>query len=156
MTSIKSAFWNIVYGVFFAYMVVGGTVWLKEAGLLHPVPVGDMILMALAIFRLVRLVCYDVILKFVRDALLVAKPDSFFGTMSALVACPWCTGLWFSFFVVFAYYFTVLAGPIILIIALAGVASLFQVLANLIGWHAEGKKRQVLGADAHGSTSTCG
>jgi Protein of unknown function (DUF1360) len=155
MASIKSAFWNIIYALFFVYLVLAGMNWLLENGLVYrTIPLFDFFLMAFAIFRLVRLFSYDVITKFLRDALTKAPAHSFFGTMSTLISCPWCTGLWFAFFVVFFYFATPLAWPIILILALAGIASLFQVLANLIGWHAEGKKRDVLGAG--NSTSTCG
>ncbi len=115
----------------------------------------ELILLALATFRLVRLFCYDVITKFLRDGLAHPKHDSFLGTLHALLSCPWCAGLWFAFFVVFAYFATPFAFPIILILAVAGVASVFQVLANLMGWHAEGKKREVLGS-GHNSSGTCG
>lgn len=111
--------------------------------------------MALATFRLVRLFCYDVITKFIRDGLDYGKSNSFVGTLHALLSCPWCAGLWFSFFVVFAFYLSPLAWPVIMVLAIAGVASVVQITANLIGWHAEGKKRDVLGA-GHNSTSTCG
>lgn len=158
MSLIKSGFWNIVFALLFAALVLYGTDWLSMSGLLgRTLTVGDFFLMALANFRLIRLVCYDVITKFIRDALAPAKKDSFLGTLGALIACPWCAGLWFAFFVVFFYYATPVAWPIILVLALAGIASLFQVLANLIGWHAEGKKRDVLGMNNPGhSTSTCG
>jgi energy-converting hydrogenase Eha subunit G len=77
------------------------------------------------------------------------------GTLSALLHCSWCQGLWFSGFVIFFYFATPLAWPVILILALAGVASFIQILANLAGWSAELKKRTVLGPD-HKSTGTCG
>ncbi|MGB4076662.1 MAG: DUF1360 domain-containing protein [Minisyncoccia bacterium] len=158
MNSTKSAFWNVVFALFFGGLVLSGVDHLLTKNLFYRgVGIGDFLLMALAIFRLVRLVSYDIIFRFVRDALATGKPGSFVGTMSALVSCPWCIGLWFSFFVVFFYYATPYAWPIILILALAGVASVFQVFSNLIGWHAEGKKRDVLGsANPTGSTSTCG
>lgn len=145
-----------MFGVFFAGIVVQGAWWLSGGGRYIPsVSAFDLFLMALAIFRLVRLTSYDVITKFLRDAVAPAPRDSFLGTFSQLVNCPWCTGLWFSFFVVFAYYATPVAYPVILILALAGVASFIQVLANLVGWHAEGKKREVQGAQEP-STTTCG
>lgn len=156
MTTLKSAFWNIVFALFFAAIVLKGTFLLFAWGRI-PVAISpwEFLLLALAIFRLVRLFCYDIITKFIRDALAHPKPDSFLGTLHALISCSWCAGLWFSFFVVFGYYATPLAMPVILILALAGVGSFIQVLANLIGWNAEGKKREVLGA-GHNSTSTCG
>lgn len=158
MTERHSGFWNFVLMLFFAGLVLSGVDHLLSRNLFYRgVGVGDFFLMALAIFRLVRLVSYDVIFKSVRDTLAKGKPGTFVATLSALVACPWCSGLWFAFFVVFFYYASPVAWPVILVLALAGVASLFQIAANLIGWHAEGKKRDVLGGpNASGSTSTCG
>jgi hypothetical protein len=152
-----SAFWSIVYGLFFVLLILGGLMWIGESRFAFVfVPVADMVIMTLAIFRLTRLATYDVITKFIRDAVGKAPPDSFVGTFSQLLNCPWCTGLWFSFFVLFAYYATPLAWPVILILALAGVASLVQVLGNFIGWSAEAKKRQVLSMGDSGSGSSCG
>lgn len=151
-----SAFWSIVYGLFFLGLVFLGVTWIGEENAAFVfVPIIDMVVMALAIFRLTRLATYDVITKFIRDAVGSARPNSFVGTFSQLLNCPWCTALWFSFFVLFAYYATPLAWPVILILALAGVASFFQVLSNLIGWSAEGKKREVLGS-SEPSSSRCG
>jgi hypothetical protein len=153
---MKTAFWNIVYSLFFLVLVFGGMGWLVEQGFMaRTIPLGDFLLMALAIFRLIRLTSYDVITSFIRDAVATARPNTFVGTFSQLVHCPWCTGLWFSFFLVFFYYATPIAWPIILILALAGVASIVQILSNLIGWSAELKKRTVLGPE-NKSTSTCG
>lgn len=153
---MKNAFWNSVYGLFFLVLVFTGFGWLADEGLLHRyVSLGDFLLMALAIFRLIRLTSYDVITKFIRDAVSKAQPDTLVGTFSQLVHCPWCTGLWFSFFVVFFYYASPVAWPIILILALAGIASLIQILSNLFGWSAELKKRTVLGPE-NKSNSTCG
>lgn len=153
---MKSAFWNIVFGLFFAALVVQGSLWLTGGGRYIPsVSAFDLTLMALAIFRLIRLTSYDVITKFIRDAVAPAPHNSFLGTFSQLLNCPWCTGLWFSFFVVFAYFATPVAYPIILILALAGVASVFQIFGNLIGWYAEGKKREVQGA-SEPSVTKCG
>lgn len=153
---MKNAFWSIVYGLFFVVLVFVGMGFLVEEGMLSRyVSLGDFMLMALAIFRLVRLASYDVITQFIRDAVKDAPANSFVGTFSQLVHCPWCTGLWFSFFVVFFYFATPVAWPIILILALAGVAAVIQILANLIGWSAEFKKRVVLGTESK-SNSTCG
>jgi hypothetical protein len=153
---MKTAFWNVAYGLFFLVLVFTGVGHLISYGLLPKgIALGDFLLMALAIFRLTRLTSYDIITAFIREGVKDAPKGSFVGTFSDLVHCPWCTGLWFSFFVVFFYYATPIAWPVILILALAGVASIFQILANLIGWSAEFKKRAVLGSEEK-SRSTCG
>lgn len=152
-----SAFWNIVFGLFFAALVLGGVLFITSVGFMHIfIPLEDMVIMALAIFRLIRLASYDVITRFIRDAVGKAEPDTFLGTFSSLLNCPWCTGLWFSFFVVFAYYLTPLSWPIIIVLALAGVATFFQVLSNFVGWSAEEKKRKVLAMEDSPSRTTCG
>jgi hypothetical protein len=152
-----TAFWNVFFGLFFLAIVFLGVTWLSNAGRLSMyVPLGDFILMALAIFRLTRLVCYDVILAFAREWLSKQQEGTFLGTLSALVHCPWCAGLWFAFFTVFFYFATPIAWPIILVLALAALATTLQILANLLGWSAEYKKRVVLGPEGGKSTSTCG
>ncbi len=151
-----TAFWHVFFGIFFLALVFGGVIWLSDVGRLRAfIPLGDFLLISLAVFRLTRLVCYDVITEFIREWLAKHEQGTFFGTMSALVHCPWCTGLWFSFFVAFSYFATPLAWPVILVLAVASVATTLQLAANLLGWSAEYKKRVVLGPE-HKSTSTCG
>jgi hypothetical protein len=136
-------FWNLIFSLFFAFLVLFGTWWLAASRLIfYDVPARDLILLSLAIFRLVRLFSYDVITAFIRDWFVGAPQNSLRHTLGALVNCPWCIGLWFSFIVVFFYFATPFSWPIIIILALAGVASIFQVLANLIGWSAELKKME--------------
>ena len=63
-------------------------------------------------------------------------------TMAALLSCPWCTGAWLAFAVTFFYFLTPYAWFFILALAVGGVASFIQVLANMVGWRAEHLKQQ--------------
>lgn len=150
-------FWNLAFSAFFAVLVLLAASWLVATGKAYSgISIANFILMALAIFRLVRLFTYDHITAFIRNWF-VGKPEtSLMGTMGALLNCPWCTGLWFSFLVVFFAYATPLAWPIILILALASLASFFQILTNWIGWNAEGKKLEVTKQTGEKHTYTCG
>ena len=149
-------FWSILFSIFFAALLFIGIAWLAATGRFNrPIATGDFILMALAIWRLIRLFTYDAITAFVREWFEGAQPNSFRGTLHALVTCPWCIGLWFSFIVVFFYFATIYAWPVILILALAAVASFLQILGNLVGWSAEAKKRMVQGTGT-GPGGTCG
>ncbi|MEJ0054143.1 MAG: DUF1360 domain-containing protein [bacterium] len=139
-------FWNTVFGLLFILLVISGTHWLAAQGKLpSSVSLGAFMLMALAIFRLVRLFTYDNITAFVRGWFEGCRPGSCAGTLGTLINCPWCTGLWFAFFVPFFYYATPYAWFPILILALAAVGSFFQIVSNLAGWYAEGKKLEVRG-----------
>lgn len=135
--------WNAFFTLFFAALVFVGVWYLAAARLIfYDVPVRDLLLIALATFRLVRLFTYDVITAFIRDWFTDARPNTLRHTLGALLTCPWCTGLWFSFIVVFFYFATPYFWPVILILALAALATFFQILANLIGWAAEAKQHQ--------------
>lgn len=148
------AFWNIFFSLFFALLVLIGIRYLAVNGLIIlTVPAFDFIVLALAIFRLVRLFSYDIITQFIRDWFKDAPEGTLSGTVGALLSCPWCTGLWFSFFVVFVYYATPYAWPVLLMLALAGIASHVQIVSNWVGWNAEYRKRVVTGSSGSG---TCG
>ncbi len=152
-----SAFWSFVYGLFFIFLVFLGLMWIHASRFTFIfIPLEELFVMSLAVFRLTRLTTYDLVTKFIRDAVGKARPDTFVGTFSQLLNCPWCTGLWWALIIVFAYYMTPLSWPVILVLAVAGVASILQIFSNLLGWHAEGKKRSVLGMDDNGSKSSCG
>lgn len=134
-------FWNTVFSIFFAILMILGIWYLAAARLIfYDVPVRDLLLISLAIFRLVRLFTYDHITGFIRDWFKGAPQDSFGHTVGALLNCLWCTGLWFSFVVVFCYFWTPYSWPIILVLAVSAIASFFQVLTNLVSWSAQNKK----------------
>lgn len=136
-------FWNTFFSLFFATLVVLGTAWLFAMDrVFYDIPARDLVLITLAVFRLVRLFTYDVITQFIRDWFKDATPRTLSHTLGALINCPWCTGLWFSFLTVFFYFATVYSWPVILVLALAASASFLQLIANSVGWSAELKKIQ--------------
>lgn len=162
--------WNILFSVLFLAAAFFAYAWLvAERGVPTYIPVWDAVLLALATFRLTRLFVYDHITQFVRDlfldvhtgesgTLVREKPAT--GprrTVAALLGCPWCFGVWAAFVVAYFYYLTPYAWFFLFALALAGVGTLIQILANLIGWSAEFKKRTVEGPGANGQHSgTCG
>ncbi|MDB5236931.1 MAG: sporulation protein [Parcubacteria group bacterium] len=136
--------WNTLLSLFFAALMALGIWWLfVNHRFFYPLPLQDLFLMSLAIFRLIRLFTYDVITKFIRDWFADAREGTFPHTLGTLLNCPWCTGLWFSFLVVFSYYATPFAWPVILILAVAGIASFLMTFSNLVGWMAEERKHEV-------------
>ena len=135
--------WHTFFLVFYVALAWAAYAWLSSLELLGGwIPLSDAALITLAIFRLVRLASYDVITQFVRDWFAGADPASLRGTLATLVNCPWCTGLWFSLIIVFAYFLTPIAWYAIVVLALSAAASFLQLLANLIGWSAEVKKKE--------------
>jgi len=123
------------------------------------ISVWDMTIMALATFRLTRLVVYDAITRWFRAFFDDAKEYTFFGTIKTLINCPWCVGLWFALVVTVAYFLSPFLWFFIFVLALGGVATFVQLVANLVGWSAEYKKRVVQGSatkDNEDRGGTCG
>lgn len=145
MLSDMKAFWNIIFSLFFLGLVALSYMYLSGRGLLTTsIPWTDLILLSLATFRLVRLFTYDHITQFLRDAVSSAREGTFLGTLKDLLGCPWCTGVWFALLAYVGYSASPEAiMPLVLILAIAALASFFQVFSNLVGWNAEDKKLEV-------------
>jgi hypothetical protein len=120
------------------------------------ISVFDLTLISLATFRLTRLFVYDHITTFLRDFFsdkrITADGSSTFEkpqagvrrTLADLFGCPWCFGTWAALIVTFFYFLTPYAWFPIAVLAVAGIGSLIQLVANLIGHSAELKKAQVV------------
>ncbi len=159
--------WNFVFSILFA-VLLSLTVWYfyaKYGGTPMYISTFDLILIGLAIFRITRLFVYDKITQFLRDTLLrsrevvgsdgkvyierVPYKGGPLRTISDLLACPWCTGMWASLFVVFFYFSLPFAWYVILILAVAGLGNFFQLIANMVGWRAENLKIDAGSKESH-------
>lgn len=132
-------FWNITVflGFIVALFLIMGA--FADAGMTPTeISIFDMVLLALATLRLTRLVVYDKIFQFFRDWFNGA--GEFNQTIRDLITCPWCTGVWAALVVSTFYFATPYAWFPIFVLAVAGLGSLLQVAANVIGWSAEAKK----------------
>ncbi len=161
-------FWNFIFTLFFAVLFGFATYYLWQVGA-FPTRVNffDVALITLATFRLTRLFVYDKIMQFVRDwflnkavsvgdegELLIvrSKPvDGPFRTISELLSCPWCIGMWAALVVSFFYFLTPYAWFPIFVLAISSLGTLFQLFANMLGWRAEALKVSVEG---HGTSDS--
>lgn len=148
-------FWNFVFSVFFIILVVMGAIILETESRipLTELALVDYVLITLASWRLTRLFVYDNITKFFREQFWdvkkvgkgyqLEKPKT--GprrTLADLLDCPWCFGVWATAMVTFCYLITAYAIFPVTLLALAGVATFLQLLANLVGNQAEKLKRE--------------
>lgn len=150
-------FWNFIFTIFFIGVGFAALWYMREArgGYLVSVPPFDTLLMALASFRVTRLVVYDKIARWFRELFatkrefsrdgrawveVVAPPRGFRHTVYDLLQCPWCIGIWSSLIVVFCYFIYPWAWSVIFFLAVAGAGSFIQIIANAIGWRAENLK----------------
>ena len=150
--------WNFVFSAFFIAVLVAAIWAIREINGEFPASISlfDFVLLSLAAFRVTRLVVYDKIARWFRELFADTREFSENGiifvevkpygtgirhTVHDLLQCPWCIGVWSALIVTFFYFVYPWAWFVILFLAIAGVSSLLQVTANLIGWRAENIKR---------------
>ncbi|WP_080847112.1 DUF1360 domain-containing protein [Cytobacillus gottheilii] len=107
----------------------------------------ELFIIVLASFRLTRLLVYDQITQFIRapffdeveevdetgqkETYLVAKNRGIKGFFGQLLSCHWCTGVWCAIFICCLYFvYYNIAFPILLVLAVAGLASIIEVLVQ--------------------------
>lgn len=153
-------FWNFFFSVVFAGLLAFSIRYLLTEGLLPTtISLFDTVLIIFAVFRVTRFFVYDRIAQFVRDMFVhsraieeggvtlverVSYTRGPFRTIHEMLDCPWCTGVWVSLMVVFAYLAFPYAWYVIFFLAVAGAGSLLQLVGNLIGWKAENLKLEAL------------
>lgn len=148
-------FWNFVFIVFFAVLVVLASIILESESRIAyaELTVVDFMLITLATWRLVRLFVYDAIMKWFReqfyDAKEVKKQIVLYKptrgprrTLADLLSCPWCFGVWAGASITFFYLLTPYAVFPVILLAVSAVASFLQLLSNLVGHRAEQLKNQ--------------
>lgn len=149
-------FWNIIFTLFYLALLGMAVIILEsEAHIAYEnLTLLDITLIILATHRFTRLFVYDTMTKFFREQFYDAKvgrgkkvtlykPAS--GprrTLSDLMNCPWCFGVWAGTLITFFYLLTPLAYFPILILAVASVATTLQLATNLLGHRAEQVKNQ--------------
>jgi len=143
--------------VFFLGLLIMGIIILNsEASIAYAdLAIIDLVLISLASFRLIRLFVYDAMTKFFREQFYDAKVTKAGKvtlykpakgprrTITDLLGCPWCFGVWATSLVTFFYLLTPLAFVPVVILALSAVATWLQLFTNMIGWKAEQLKREV-------------
>jgi hypothetical protein len=136
MNNVVKQEWNIAATVAFvmllllSFALIGG--WEGRASFFS-LNLLDLVLIALATFRLAHLLTFDKIFDFVRDYFLNdgAKPRWGFRRLVAeLLECPWCTGIWSAVIALTLYLVHDFGAFVVLVFAIAGVASILQLVCS--------------------------
>ncbi len=107
----------------------------------------EFIILALACFRLTRLIVFDKITEFIRSPFFdeitevneqgneeiyyVPKASPLKKFIGELLSCYWCTGIWVSAGVIISYYlYPAFFGPVLIIFAAAGLAAIIELFVQ--------------------------
>jgi hypothetical protein len=123
----REYFWHFLTSAAFISLIIVISLAFRNNTL--PLSFLDLLLLALATFRLTHLVVYDTVMDFFRD--FFDKYDNGLSrSMSELVHCPWCTGTWMALVVLLLHFLTPLSRFFMLVMAIAGVGTLIDILAR--------------------------
>jgi hypothetical protein len=128
----NKALWNFIFSLFYLALVAAWILILYSQNKLpRSIPVFDFFLICVAAFRLTHLFVYDYITGYIRQffAGFETGPGR---TIANLLSCPWCTGIWVGLFVSFFYFITPVAWYVIFIIAVAGLGTFIDLIAERI------------------------
>ena len=95
----------------------------------------------LATYRMTRILVFEKIFKYLRDVLKRREDYYLIGTLSSIITCPWCLGVWVTLVIIVFYYLVPYGDLLVYVLALAGIASLIILLSNLLHMWTEGKQR---------------
>lgn len=126
-------FWNLISSVIFISLIILLIYYLKVSGkMIYKISSFDFFILTLAVFRLIRLFTYDDVTEYIRSYLAKSEkgPKK---TLYNLLDCPWCTGVWMSFIVIFLYTVVPYSWVLLLIMALAGAGTFIQITIWKIG-----------------------
>lgn len=154
--------WNILFILGFALLagVFLASLSRDDWYLFQTIGVGQFVILTLATARLIRLLCYDNITLFLREFFLdvstvkqveggvehyerVPSENSFKRTVSKLLNCPWCVGIWIILVLLWLYSNFPALYFLYFILAISQLAGMIQLGTNLVGWNAEYKKVKV-------------
>lgn len=93
----------------------------------------DLIILALAIYRVTRVVVFEKIFKYFRDFVKANNNPYFMRTLTSIITCPWCAGVWIALIMVIFFFLIPFGQLLIYLMALSGVASFLVMLSNYVG-----------------------
>ena len=142
MSERKHQSWNFWSAfVFFGLVVLVGYL-LKEKGIeIEEITLKEAIVIVLASYRMTRVIVFEKIFKYLRDVFKKRDHLYVFGTLSNIITCPWCAGVWVTLTIVVFYYLVPFGMLLAYVLALSGLASLVILYSNMLQMRADRKQR---------------
>jgi hypothetical protein len=142
MNERKHQAWNFWSAfVFFGALLLVGYLLQKKGVDITRITFKEALIIVLATYRMTRIVVFEKIFKYLRDVLRRREDFYLVGTLSSIITCPWCAGVWVTLVIIVFYYLVPYGVLLVYVLALAGVASMVILLSNLLHMHTEGRQR---------------
>jgi len=132
-------FWSAF--VFFGLIFLFGYL-LEQKGIeIEDVTFKEAAVIILASYRMTRIIVFERIFKYLRDTLRRRENLYVIGTLSSIITCPWCAGVWVTLTIIIFYYLVPYGILLTYVLALSGLASLVILYSNMMQMRADKKQR---------------
>jgi hypothetical protein len=132
-------FWSAF--AYFALVVLVGYLMEKKGVDIKEITFKEASVIILATYRMTRILVFEKIFKYLRDVLRRREDYYLIGTLSSIITCPWCAGVWVTLVIIVFYFLVPYGDLLVYVLALAGIASLVILISNLLHMWTEGKQR---------------
>jgi hypothetical protein len=133
-------FWSAF--VFFGAMLLVGYLLRQKLVDITEMTFKEALIIVLASYRMTRIVVFEKIFKYFRDVLKKRENLYVIGTLSSIITCPWCAGVWVTLIIIVFYFLVPYGVVLVYVLALAGIASMVILLSNLLHMYTEKKQRR--------------
>ena len=142
--SRRHKFWNFLATIIYlACWVMLGFLLQKKAIKIEQVRIWEFFLLALATYRLTRILVFDKIFKLFRDFIRSKSKLYAFYVVREIITCPWCAGVWTAMLIVILYFLIPFGNVLIYVLAISGLGSFFVIFVNYFGLITEEKQHNV-------------
>ena len=142
MNERKHQAWNFWSAfVFFGMVVLVGFLLKKKEIDIKEMSLKDAVVVILASYRMTRILVFEKIFKYFRDVLKKRENLYVLGTLSSIITCPWCAGVWVTMVIIVFYYLVPFGDLLVYVLALAGIASIVILYSNMLHMKTELKQR---------------
>jgi hypothetical protein len=132
-------FWSAFF--FFGAVVLVGYLFRQKGINLEIISFKEALVIVLASYRMTRILVFEKIFKYLRDVFKRREDLYLIGTLSSIITCPWCAGVWVTLLIFVFYYLVPFGVVLVYVLALSGVASMVILLSNLLHMWTEQKQR---------------
>ena len=142
MNERKHQAWNFwSASVFFGAVLLVGFLLNKKGVDITDLTFKEAVVIILATYRMTRIVVFEKIFKYLRNVLKNREDLYVVGTLSSIITCPWCAGVWVTLVIIVFYFLVPFGVVLVYVLALAGVASMVILVSNLLHMHTEHRQR---------------
>jgi len=141
-SDLSKKLWNSFYTLLFISTTIFAWHIMRNHNIkIEELQIIDFIIIALATYRMTRLLIYDEIFSYLREFITKSKKETgFIQSTSFFLTCPWCVSIWMALFSISCYVLFPYGKMLVILFSVAALSNIFHVFISLLGWVSDERK----------------